>query len=125
MSLSLIAKVAKQLPLRISTVEWTDPTLVLAGQGWSLSLTCPWRAVTPQGSAFGWDSPDVEDRAWDLIGAEVISVVRQASGAFADPAFVLSNGVILEVLSDSELDPWNLRVEGVTVLGPLQPEDWT
>ena len=53
--------VTARLPWTVRTAEWTDPTLVVAGDDWMLSISCAWRVVGPDGSASGWSSPDAED----------------------------------------------------------------
>jgi hypothetical protein len=112
------------LPLPITEVTWTDPTLTLFGKGWSLSVTCPWRVVTATGIAFGWSTPDVEDRVWDLIGTNIEAIVPQGRGAYLDPAFRLSDSTTLEVFSDTHSDPWAIHTPHLTLVGPLSEGDW-
>ncbi|HEV7758263.1 MAG TPA: hypothetical protein VGO78_04720, partial [Acidimicrobiales bacterium] len=108
----------EQVPLLIGEATFTDPTLVLGGDGWSLAATCPWRVVDhDHGIEMSWSSSDAEDRVWDLVGVQITAVRQHGS----DPAFDLSTGRVLEVFSDTDLDPWVLRLAGMTFVGPLRP----
>lgn len=40
--------VSRELPVRVTGVEVQDPVIVLFGDGWSLSVACPWRGVVPE-----------------------------------------------------------------------------
>jgi hypothetical protein len=117
--MTAMAAIARRLPWRIRSVDWTDPTLVVAGDDWSLTVTCSWRVVGPGGIAFSCSSANVEDLVWDLIGAQVLRIDRRGSGVIYDPILVLSGELMLELFSDTELDPWVLRFGDSTVIvGP-------
>jgi hypothetical protein len=106
-----------QVPLLIREATFADPTLVLSGDGWSLAATCPWRVVHhDHGIEISWSSSDAEDRVRGLVGVQITSVRQRGN----DPAFDLSNGRVLEVFSDTDVDPWVLRLVGVTFVGPLR-----
>jgi hypothetical protein len=38
---ALVEALAPLLPLRVRTAEFTDPTLIVTGEVWSLVVTCP------------------------------------------------------------------------------------
>jgi hypothetical protein len=117
--------VTARLPWTVRTAEWTDPTLVVAGDDWMLSISCAWRVVGPDGSAYGWSSPDAEDRVWDLIGRDVVALAPQATGPRADPTLVLSGDVRLEVFCDTDDDAYVLRSgENQVIVGPFPPGSW-
>lgn len=105
-------------------IGWSDPTLTLAGENWSLSLTCPWTVSALDRVAFTHQSPDVEDQAWDLVGLTLTKVVPRSHGDFVDPVFEFSNGLRLQVLSDTGMDPWSMHLDELVFIGPLKKEDW-
>jgi hypothetical protein len=114
-----IEALARRLPWRIRSVEWADPSLMVAGDDWSLTVSSSWRVTSPAGIAFSCSSADAEDRAWDLVGAQVVRIDRRGGGVVCDPIFVLSGDLALEVFSDTKLDSWVLRVGDSTVIvGP-------
>ncbi|MGH9209953.1 MAG: hypothetical protein ACRD2C_04655 [Acidimicrobiales bacterium] len=124
--LPTIKVLAERLPWPIRAAEWTDPTLLLTGDDWTLSITCSWRVVAPAGIAYGWSSADAEDQVWDLVGREIQRVEPQGSVAYTDPRLVLSGGLGLELFSETELDPWVLTVRSdLVIVGPLRRDDWT
>jgi hypothetical protein len=118
----LRAHAAAYLPLRVVTAEWSNDALVLAGNEWSATVSCPWRVSHLGVLVFSWDSKDAADRVWDLIGQDVVDVVAQSSVSPADPAVVFSGGLALEVFSDIAIDPWVMRFPGMTFVGsPADP----
>ena len=56
--------IVQALPLTIQGVEVMDPVLTLFGDGWSLTLMCPWTVEGP-GISSSWESEDLEDVVWD------------------------------------------------------------
>lgn len=112
------------LPLKIREVQWNDPTLTLAGNEWSFSLTCPWRVVGPRGLQFAWSDPEVEDHVWDLVGAEVVAAEPQPGAGLYDPVLRLTGDLVLEVFCDTGLDPWTLHLPDGIFVGPLEDSDW-
>jgi hypothetical protein len=119
-----MARVAERLPMRVRAVEWSDPTLLVTGDDWTLRVSCPWRLLSPKGIALSWSSPDGDDRVWDLVGADIVRVGRQGADSYTDPVFGLSGDLTLEVFSDTELDPWVLTIAELTIVGPLARTDW-
>lgn len=106
----LISKVAPLLPVGISDVEYSDPTLLINGEGWSLSVQTAWRIVGPEGLVFSSDSSDAADRVRDLIGEEVTTIVPLAMTSTVDPVLMLSSGSALEIMSLHPVEPWVLRI---------------
>ena len=105
---------AATLPLRVREVEPTSTSFVLAGADWNLMVMCPIRYRTPD-AVLGWESPELEDRLWDLIGQDLQSI----SMAHGDPVFRFSSGYALEVFADTDRDPWVLHAPGVIVVGAI------
>ena len=75
--------------------------LTANGDGWGLTVTCPWR--TSRGDTWlSWSTPDAADKVWDLIGLRLVAARTRGR----DASFDLSDGSALEVFSDTDLDPW-------------------
>jgi hypothetical protein len=118
----LRAHAAAHLPVRVVTAEWSNDALVLAGDGWSATVNCPWRVSRRGVMLVSRDSKDAEDRVWDLVGHDVVDVVAQSSVSPADPAVVFSGGLALEVFSDTAIDPWVMRFPEMVFVGsPTDP----
>ena len=117
MNPSLVAALAKTGPLTIAEIEVQDPILVLSGEGWALTAMCPWRVLRGTDLELSWSSSDVEDRAWDLVGRQIVSAEERGR----DAALQLSDGSVFELFSDTDTDPWVLRLPGITFVGPLAP----
>jgi hypothetical protein len=100
------------LPQQIRGVEVNDPVLTLYGDGWSLTLMCPWTVDGPDGR-FDWESESIEDQAWELVGHSLQAV----SPTEVDPVFEFSGGLSIRVSADTDLDPWTLRLPHVLVVG--------
>lgn len=110
------------LPLQIREASFVDPTLTLAGEGWSFSSGSAWRVITSGVLAFGWSDPAARDRVLELCGRSIVSVASQSALMGGDPAFELSDGGWLEVFSDHPTDPWSLRLPSITFVGsPSDP----
>jgi hypothetical protein len=99
------------LPVRVQGVEVQDPILTLFGEGWALTIACPWEG-TIGGRALSWEDPDIEDRSWDLVGEDLVAV-RQGGPAVE---FEFTTGS-LTVTPDIDVDPWVLQLPGGLVVG--------
>lgn len=99
------------LPVHIQGVELQDPILTLFGEGWALTIACPWEG-TIGGRALSWEDDDIEDRSWDLVGEDLVAV-RQDGPA---DTFEFSAGT-LTVTPDTDVDPWVLQLPGGLVVG--------
>jgi hypothetical protein len=119
---ALVQALAPLLPLHVRTAEFTDPTLTLTGAVWSLAVTCPWVWRRADGSTVDWADPATADEVWDLCGLDIVGVPASSTQP-VDPAFLLSDGGRLDVVVDSDWDPWILRHERLNVVfvgeGPL------
>jgi hypothetical protein len=118
--------VRARLPWRVRTAEWVDPTLVVAGDGWSITISCAWRVCTPTGVAYGSSSEDVEDRVWDLVGADVTRIEPQGVVSYADPRLVFGGGLALELFNEGEPDPYVIRSQDdMVIVGPFLAGTWS
>lgn len=109
-------------PLTIREAAFVDPTLTLAGEGWSLSTPCAWRVLRDGVLEFGWSSTEASDSIWELCGLSILSVAPQSPRMSGDPAFELSDGRWLEIFSDHPVDPWSFRFPSITYVGsPSDP----
>jgi hypothetical protein len=119
---ALVEALAPLLPLRVRTAEFTDPTLILTSEVWSLAVTCAWVWRRTDGSTVDWADPTTADEVWDLCGLDIIGV-QATSTESVDPVFCLSDGGRLDVVVDSDWDPWTFRHEQLNVVfvgeGPL------
>ena len=105
----------EDLPCRVRHVDVNDSVVVLAGDAWSLAVTCPWRGLL-SGVEMSWLDPGIEDWLWHAVGEELTSV------DFSSPAsvrFTFTNGW-LEVEPDTDLDPWVLRLPAGVLVGGMQ-----
>lgn len=101
------------LPVRVDGVEVQDPILTLFGDGWSLTIACPWEA-TIGGRALTWEDDDLEDRSWDLIGQDLVALRQDGPGV----KFEFSTGNLIAI-PDTDVDPWVLEVPGGLVVGRM------
>ena len=108
--------VRRASPLVIKAVEFHDPVLVVSGEDWGLTTMCPWRVLRDGDMEMSWSTANAEDRAWDLVGRAILA----APQCDRDPVFEMSGGSRLELFSDTDIDPWNLRLPGITFVGPLR-----
>jgi hypothetical protein len=110
--------ISPSLPLRVSSVEFHDPTAVLAGSEWSLAITCPWRVTRGGALVTSPSDPHAAARLGDLVGGAIASL-RDRSGddTPADPVFVFSDGARLELFADTDVDPWVMHLPGAVFVG--------
>ena len=106
--------IANALPLTVRGIEVTDPILTLFGDQWSLNLMCDWRFSG--NVSLSWESDDIEDGSWDLIGRSIVAESATSSAA-VDPTFEFDDGTLLQVHADTDLDPWTLTLPGIVVTG--------
>ena len=99
------------LPGRVQGVEVQDPILTLFGEGWALTIACPWEG-TIGGRAVSWEDGEIEDRSWDLVGEDLVAV-RQSGSAVQ---FEFTAGR-LTVTPDTDADPWVLELPGGLLVG--------
>lgn len=113
--------IAGRLPWRIDRADWIEPTLVLGGSDFTFSLTCPWRVVGVEDLVMSWLLDDIEDRVSDLVGHDIM-LVDLAADPHGDPRLGLSGGLVLEVFSDTDLDPWVLDSgQDIVIVGESDP----
>ena len=111
------------LPTEISRAELSDPTLLLGGPDWSLSVTCEWRWVDPRGAVVSPATAGADDMVWNLVGDQIESVEWSGPAALGiDPLFHLRSGGILQVFSDATFDTWVLHTPSLVLVGPLRDE---
>lgn len=112
-------------PLRIQRAMWQDPTLLLAGPGWSFACTSIWRLVEGDRLVLGYEDEATIKAIEDLRQSDVLrceALVRPSSG---DVRFTLSNGLILEIFVTSLIDPWVFRLPADLTLVPAPgSSDW-
>ena len=120
MTLSALDAIRSALPLRIREISYSDPVLGLSGEGWWLSLMCPW-LVTGPGGRYSWEAETVEDDAWDLVGHSIVAVSFDHD-VTVDPVFAVDGGISLAVHADSDWDPWTMQVPGLVVVGKKGPD---
>lgn len=106
--------VQERLPVRVRGIECNDPFLTIFGEEWSLNLGCPWEGNIGSIS-ISWEDDDVEDRAWELVGLDLTSVVDGSGGG---PEFHFSDAMV-HVRPDTDLDPWVLHLAGLIVVGTM------
>ena len=114
----LRATVSPLLPLKIDELEFNDPVVVLVGQNWSVSITCPWRLMREGILVTSSEDGNAETRLRDLVGTTVVDLIGQ--GGFQtshDPVLVFSDAARLEIFADTDLDPWVMRFPGKTFVG--------
>lgn len=112
---------ADLLPVRIDRAGIVEPTLLLGGSAWSLSATCDWRWVKPDGSVVASSTSGVEDLVWDLVGDEITAVCWSGPPALGlDPSLTLKSGGVIDLFSDASFDTWVLHTPSLVLVGPLR-----
>jgi hypothetical protein len=126
---AVVRAAAPRLPLRVLGAEWSDPVLLLHGDGWSLMVASPWRIVEGGRLRRGcWDHDAAREVATlvgrDVVGRDVVGIEPQGGAVRLDPALVLSDGRRLEVFPVDDVEPWVLRLPSgpVWVPVPSRPE---
>ena len=119
-------QLASHLPLKIREATFRDPTLTLAGDGWTFSSPSAWRVIKSNVLDFGWSDTEASNLVWDLCGLSIVAVCKQSPRMSGDPAFELSDGRWLEIFSDHAVDPWSMRLPNMTFVGsPSDPSQTT
>jgi hypothetical protein len=109
------------LPVRIERAEIEEPTLLLGGVDWSLSVTCDWRWVKADGSVVSEGTAGREDLIWDLVGEEIVAAHWSGLERLGtDPSFAFRSGGALELFSDAAYDTWVLHTPSLILVGPLR-----
>jgi hypothetical protein len=109
------------LPAQILRAEFSDPTLLLGGEGWSLSATCLWRWVDDRGAVAVPETSSIEDTIWNLVGDAIVSVDWSGPASLGlDPTLRLSSGGELQLLSDAAFDTWVIHTATLVLVGPFR-----
>lgn len=116
------------LPLTVDGVAVLDPFISLFGTGWSLGVNCDWKLAVGGDIAATSDSEEREiAAAVDSLKGKSIIDVEVDEGLF-DPTFHFDSGEKLIVASDTDLDPWVLRADGLSQTlvgrGPEAHGEW-
>ena len=115
MSNDTVKAVRAAMPLEVREVQYNDPVLSISGDGWWLTLMCPW-LIRGRNGQYSWEVDEVEDKVWDLIGHSIVSVSFD-SGVEVDPTFEFDGEISLEICADSDWEPWTMQVPGLVVIG--------
>jgi hypothetical protein len=108
-------EIVRSLPLAVRGVEVTDPVITVFGDEWSLTVMCPWVLTGPEDS-ISWESEQIEDKIWDLIGLSIVSV-SATDPDVTDPVFHFEGGFELAIHADTDIDPWSLALPQLVVVG--------
>lgn len=128
--LSNLEVVQQALPLEITYANMNpDPVLVLSGPpSWGSNFMCDWYLEGPGVTIDRFedseeDSDDAlltgEDLSF-LIGESIIGV--HSNPELINPVISISGGYTLTVRATSPIDPWMIRVPGMTMVGQMPPE---
>ncbi|HEX4246768.1 MAG TPA: hypothetical protein VH008_02805 [Pseudonocardia sp.] len=60
----------------------------------------------------------ISDKLWDLIGSSIVAV-EQSSANANDPLFLLTDGYVLRVRADSDVDPWSMTIQKQVFVGVM------
>ncbi|GAA3589414.1 hypothetical protein GCM10022198_11630 [Klugiella xanthotipulae] len=116
----------KALPLRISQANSVpDPTLWMAGADWSFYFICPWLLKGPNIKIDRYNDKleSINERELNasdlsfLIGRDIYEVSSDEN--LVDAVFYISGGVELAIHTDTDLDPWVIRIPGITLVGGI------
>lgn len=78
---------------------------------------CPWGFDGP-GFSITWASEGIEAVVMNLMDRSIVSVVALDYDA-TNPVIQFDDGSVFSVFADTDLDPWWLRLEGITIVGQL------
>ena len=83
-----------------------------------MNATCAWRLTRGTLLICSSGDPGPEAGLQELIGQEITAVTRQAcAGPAVDPAFHITSNLFLEIFSDTDYDPWIMRLPGHASVG--------
>lgn len=99
------------LPAPVAGVEVQSPMLTVFGARWSLTIACPWEGIVA-GRALSWEDDDLEDRAGDLVGEDLVAVRQEGPATW----FEFSTAALIAT-PDTDVDPWVLQLPGGLVVG--------
>ncbi|NJP96652.1 hypothetical protein HCN51_45720 [Nonomuraea sp. FMUSA5-5] len=124
MTATCLERLRDCLPLRIDELSYDEPSLLLGGEGWSLSILSSWRLLDEHGRLMlGGQSKegDVREHLRILADTQVVDVEAQSAFLPVDPRLRLSNGFVLEIFSDYPSDTWVWKVRNrhLVYVGPL------
>ena len=120
MTTRLPVEVADALPLLVENVELFDPVVVMSGEEWSMAIACPWRLTVDGEVVSSIDDPFAESKLRDLVGVQVLDILGPAEHPrdwSISPMLLFATGARLEVMSDTDLDPWVMRLPNLTIVG--------
>jgi hypothetical protein len=111
------------LPTRIARAEFGEPTLLVAGEAWSLSVTTVWRFVMENGEVVSPSVSPTDAGVRGLVGDTIIAAKWCGPVELGlDPTFRLASGGILQIVSDATFDTWVLHTPELVLVGPLRAE---
>jgi len=111
---SIDPQLLEALPARVQGVEVQSPVLTVFGEQWSLTIACPWEGEVG-GRALSWEDDDIVERAWNLVGEDLLAVLQDGSAV----RFEFSAGTLI-VTPDTDTDPWVLQLPGGLLVGSIR-----
>lgn len=106
----MIIKLKIYLPLKIETIMWDDGVFQMYGPLWSFTTRSTWRVIQHDKMIVGCYDRDSKEFENSLLNFEIIDVLIQGNYLKIDPAFVLSNGLKLEIFATHTCKPWTIQV---------------
>jgi hypothetical protein len=110
MILEIQQELALFAPLEIKDAGFESEYLTLLGEEWNFHALTPWRVVEGNRIRYGHGDPDAHLHVRTLVGDAITGLRIQSDVLRTDPAFMLSDGAILEVFSDHYYEPWTMRL---------------
>lgn len=106
-------------PLRIESVNSSDPVLTLGGLDWNFSTMNPWRLGGKSGVEFSSISVDADSKVSVLLDKEILSFDEVRNDGIVDLQICLSDGLWLQIFSMGDVEDWIVNLpRGFTLVFP-------
>lgn len=101
----------KALPVTVEGMEVQSPLVTPFGEGWYLTLACPWRGRI-DGRELTWEDDQITGAVREFVGDDLVAVHQVG----ASVTFDFSRGT-LTAAPDTDLDPWVISLPGGLMVG--------
>lgn len=105
-----LTHVRRFLPLHVESIEVNHGQFSLSGRDWGFNSVSPSRLTDGKRVLVNSADAGFADALKSLTDYDIVECAVQGVSIGCDPCFVFSNGVRLEVFSDTGLEPWIMKL---------------
>jgi len=108
--MDMTTEIRSFLPLQIDKIEYNSDILTIYGKDWKFTTQSAWRVSKNSDLLFACFDKNAEELVKELEKTSVIDIKWLISVQKADPSFLLSDGLRIDVFTSFSYDSWKIEL---------------